>query len=456
MDNIKSNFMKFGGKGGSGGDSSPMSLGIINVPKESFTSTPPTTNFVEFKEGTSGGPGGGHDDTDPTIDSLDASALLFASPGKERQQSPVKSTVTVTMNNNNHNRSSNPLKTTMASSEPKPSSSSRMGRWEHAGSSGRRPRSRSRSRSASGRSLSGRSVRSKRHINRNSKLNVIEMGVTDEMKGVEYGIVAGGHISSKIKHLVRDARLNPLEEREVISSYFQFVVESGQFSYRALLCMSGVLMLVASSLDYFEPFQKFGYGKDLPNLIALWLLGFLIIQLEGRPYYMQIGPLYKLITLLFPFLQISWTKGIIYFMIGMFQFYQYTMLNMICSVFVIILSVLSMWLDYVATSILSSMRLSIKSEADITYLYKGFNKEYDGFLTRFEFKRMLLALGEYDADYNIFVAVLAIVDVNNNQRVTYDDLLNWYESFDADEMRIIRSCCQDTTNMKSLRRGEIV
>ncbi len=237
--------------------------------------------------------------------------------------------------------------------------------------------------------------------------------------------------SSFIKRRVRLANEN---EESIVSSHFQLLVEMGYISYRSLICMSGFLIIAATAADFLILINQVGYFQWHPRLIIVRILGFLITQVEGRPYGVQNPIIHECIIIVFPFVQYPWTRSLLYVLVGMFQLYWYTWFNLACGIFVTCLGLLSMLFDYVASSRLSSFRKSLKSKKDAIHLFKGFDHDKDGYLTPFEFKRMIQALN-VNAHYNIFVATLAIIDVQNKQLVSLDDFLVWFDSFESNGIK---------------------
>lgn len=219
----------------------------------------------------------------------------------------------------------------------------------------------------------------------------------------------------------------------ICSSYLQFLIEErGILSFRFFSLLGGIFIVVASSLDYFGSFQELGYGKKIQVLFALWMLAIFVIQLEGRPYHLQIASIYNYIMLFCPFLRYLSYKGVLYCIVGTFQYYQYTWFNMICGIYVIATGISTLIYDYRGSLIISTFSLYLISEEDISFIFKAFDQDRDGFLTPIEFKKMLFTFDE-KPNHNDFVAALSQIDQDNNQRVSLDNLLSWYRSIDKEE-----------------------
>ena len=88
---------------------------------------------------------------------------------------------------------------------------------------------------------------------------------------------------------------------------------------------------------------------------------------------------------------------------------------------------------YRASVKLASLRNSISSKADIKFLFHSFDRDRDGYLNPEEFREMLMSLDQ-TLNYNDFVAAMSAVDEGNNQRVAYEDLELWWDSFNKKDL----------------------
>jgi hypothetical protein len=253
--------------------------------------------------------------------------------------------------------------------------------------------------------------------------------------------------SSSVKARVRQARKQSSKDFKEPSKY-QYLVEEGYISYRFFTFLCGFMMIITSCTDYFGPYSNVDYPESLASLIVLCTFALLILQLEGRLYGLQIQPLYRLFIVVFSPLERARVRGILYFLIGTFQYCQLTWFNMICGVILILLGLLWILFDLRAALRLTSLRLFMNCKGDVKFVFNGFDDDRDGYLDCYEFRRMLQAFGEL-ADYNLLVAVFAIIDVQNMGMISCADLLRWYESFDEREMM---GCGEKCYSWKSDRR----
>ncbi len=98
-----------------------------------------------------------------------------------------------------------------------------------------------------------------------------------------------------------------------------------------------------------------------------------------------------------------------------------------------IMGVFSIVFGYRASVKLAALRNTISSKADIKFLFHSFDRDRDGYLNAEEFREMLFSLDQ-NLDYNDFVAAMSAVDSGNNQRVAYEDLEQWWDSYTKSEL----------------------
>jgi len=191
-------------------------------------------------------------------------------------------------------------------------------------------------------------------------------------------------------------------------------------------------MILASTLDLIEDVGDF---TAISNGITfyLWFSGLLSIQIESRPFHLQIPVVYSVICEILSPLRFLWGRGFFYFFSGCLQFFLFSKYNMICGSYFMLLGAFSITFGYRASVKLASLRNSISNKADIKFLFHSFDKDRDGFLNHEEFREMLLSLDQY-LDFNDYVAALSTVDSDNNQQVSYNDLENWWSSYQQQDL----------------------
>mmetsp|Transcript_3506 Transcript_3506/g.6635 ORF Transcript_3506/g.6635 Transcript_3506/m.6635 type:complete len:337 (-) Transcript_3506:898-1908(-) len=210
----------------------------------------------------------------------------------------------------------------------------------------------------------------------------------------------------------------------------QYLVEEGPLSFRSFGFIGGFFMILSSILDFAENDED-SYARLVT--FNLWLIGFISIQIEGRPFYMQIPFIYDLICLFFSFLKYVWGRGFLYFTAGCFQLFLFTKYNMICGSYFMLLGVFSIVFGYRASVRLAALRNSIHSKDEIKFMFHSFDMNRDGYLSPDEFREMLLAMGQ-GVDHNDFVAAMSAVDIDNKQMVSYADLEAWWEGYNDDDL----------------------
>jgi hypothetical protein len=88
---------------------------------------------------------------------------------------------------------------------------------------------------------------------------------------------------------------------------------------------------------------------------------------------------------------------------------------------------------YRASVRLAAIRNSITSKDDIKFMFHSFDKDRDGFLNIDEFREMMMAMDQ-GLDHNDFVAAMSAVDIDNKQKVSYEDLEVWWEGYNDSDL----------------------
>ena len=225
----------------------------------------------------------------------------------------------------------------------------------------------------------------------------------------------------------------------------QFLVEEGPLSFRSFAFIGGFFMILASALDFVETDED-----PVARLITynLWLAGFIIIQVEGRPFHVQVPFLYDCICLFFSFLRYVWGRGFLYFLAGCFQFFLFTKYNMIAGVYFMLLGAFSIVFGYKASVRLAGLRNSIQSREEIRFMFHSFDKDRDGYLNAEEFRELLMAMDQ-NLEHNDFVAAMSAVDMENNQMVSYQDLEAWWTGYNDDELPPGSACMTYSRGLKN-------
>jgi hypothetical protein len=234
------------------------------------------------------------------------------------------------------------------------------------------------------------------------------------------------NLNNSLKNKIRAARKRGMKGDV---QDLRFLIEEGPLSFRSFGFVGGFFMILAAALDFVED-NNSGDLNPMAKLITfyLWFCGVLAIQLEGRPFHMQIPVVYNVICEFFNFLKFVWGRGFFYFLTGCIQFFLFSKYNMICGVYFMILGVFSIVFGYRASVKLAALRNNISNKADIKFLFHSFDRDRDGYLNPEEFREMLFSLDQ-SLDYNDFVAAMSAVDSGNNQRVGYHDLEIWWDSY---------------------------
>ncbi len=166
---------------------------------------------------------------------------------------------------------------------------------------------------------------------RNAPLNSRQDKKSQNTKVVSVEQPKESNESISLKNRIRSARKRGL--RGDVQD-LRFLVEEGPLSFRSFGFVGGFFMILAATLDFIED-QIDGSFTSMSKVITfyLWFSGLLTIQLEGRPFHLQITMLYDIICDFFNALRFVWGRGFFYFFTGCIQFFLFSKYNMVCGVF---------------------------------------------------------------------------------------------------------------------------
>lgn len=245
------------------------------------------------------------------------------------------------------------------------------------------------------------------------------------------------HLSLKEK--IRAARRNGLQGSV---QDVQYLVEEGPLSFRSLGFFGGFFMILATALDFTENMSDM---LQEGTSIALFIVASIIIQLEARPFHLQIRPVYRFLCSILPAFRYVWGRGLLYVICGTVQLFLFSGWCIACGIYFILLGICSIVFGYRASLKLCSLRNSLCSRDDIRFMFHSFDRNRDGYLDLEEFRSMMYAM-EQRLSNNDFVAAFSTIDVDNNQMISYEDIEAWWEGFNDGELPIGASCFSSYTN----------
>lgn len=220
----------------------------------------------------------------------------------------------------------------------------------------------------------------------------------------------------------------------------QYLVEEGPMSFRAFAFIGGFWMILSSLLDFIN-MSTSGDATPMILLISinLWVFGFIIVMLEGRPFHVQIPFVHEMIVQFFAFFKYTWGRGFFYFAAGCLQFFLFSQFNMISGIYMMILGIISIVVGYKASLSLAGLRSSLSTREEIAYLFSTFDRDRDGYLSTEEFRELMLSMDQ-NVDYNEFVAALGAIDLENNQMISQHDFMSWWQGYSDSEMAPYANC----------------
>jgi len=256
-----------------------------------------------------------------------------------------------------------------------------------------------------------------------------------------------------LKNRIHAGRMRQKYEGESELTDLQYLVEEGPLSFRAVALLGGFFMILASILDLID--QDAADLTAMGELITvfLWIFGFIIIILEGRPFHIQIPFLYTFLIKFFGCFKYVWGRGFFYFVGGCLQFFLFTKYDMVSGIFFMILGIISIVCGYKASVKLAGLRNSISNRSDIKYLFHSFDKDRDGLLNADEFRDMMSTMDQ-NLDYNEFVAALSAIDVDNNGQISIQDMEQWYVEYSENDLPPGLSLCSKNTRYDQRARTD--
>lgn len=228
----------------------------------------------------------------------------------------------------------------------------------------------------------------------------------------------------------------------------QYLVEEGPLSFRSLGFVGGFFMILATALDILENMES---NLETAASMFLFITGFVIVQLEARPFYMQSALIYRSICRVFSSLRYVWGRGFLYLVSGTIQLLLFSKWCMASGIYFIILGIFSVAFGYRASLKLCALRNSIGTKDEIKFMFHSFDSNRDGYLDMEEFRAMLRAMDQ-NLNHNDFVAAIAAIDLDNKQKISYDDLETWWEGYNENELPIGAGCLSFHTRDSSFNR----
>lgn len=201
------------------------------------------------------------------------------------------------------------------------------------------------------------------------------------------------------------------------------ISREGPLSFRILAFLGGILMVVASVVTFIESIVP----VSLPGmLIAIYafLFGVLIIVIEGKVFEVP-EEMRRTAKFYFRVVDFTWGRGCIYAFAGSLLLTQPSRLNVIVGFFLIGVGIVAIISSVGAGMKLMQLRIELDSKRDLKREFQQHDFNGDGALIVNEFASFCSDLG-VDVTYQELVACFNAIDKNDDERITYDELSNWW------------------------------
>ena len=212
-------------------------------------------------------------------------------------------------------------------------------------------------------------------------------------------------------------------------------LEDGPITFRILVLLGALFMLIGSLMDYNEQKGGSNYYRYSSNggisplyfVISLyvWVFSIFIVTLEMKPFHMGISKGHQIILEYMQILRFTWGRGFFYFFSGSLQFSLFTRWNMIAGGTMMVLGMCCIIIGRMASSKLSILVRRIGNKNNLFEKFGKHDRDRDGCFDVHEFRTFVKEMGVNLTDDELVNAFMAI-DRNSDRLMTFSDLAKWY------------------------------
>jgi len=207
------------------------------------------------------------------------------------------------------------------------------------------------------------------------------------------------------------------------------LAEEGPLSFRVLAFLGGVAMIITSVLDWIGEIFGFNILKFLISVYT-FLFGIIICILEGRMFVPETRKYQQKLIAYARLLKYVWGRGLFYFFAGTLQFSQMRILDIASGSFMICVGIISLVVGKRTSNKLSQLSESIENEEILWEKFNEYDKDKDDYLEQADFAELVNDMG-LSLDHNEHIAAFSTIDVDDDQKISFKDLKNWWSGFNS-------------------------
>jgi hypothetical protein len=202
--------------------------------------------------------------------------------------------------------------------------------------------------------------------------------------------------------------------------------QQGPLPFSILAFLGGIAMVVTNFFDLlFEIF----YLSPMAALMSTYcvIFGLVIIKMEGRRWELdtsQLPALYRNVNAL----KYVWGRGCFYIFAGTIQISKMQIDDLIVGAYICFVGIASVMVGRGTASKLAILSSALEDKQVVCEKFMAYDKDEDGFLTYFEFEKMIKDLG-LELDHNELDVALFTVDQDQDDKISYEECIAWWEGF---------------------------
>jgi len=210
------------------------------------------------------------------------------------------------------------------------------------------------------------------------------------------------------------------------------ITREGPLSFRILAFLGGIGMIVAGLIDIIaDSIVTFNPAGLLVALYA-FIFGILICAIEGKRFDIP-DHIEKTAKFYFRILDYTWGRGGLYAFAGSLLHTQPSKVNVGVGVYMIFVGVVALISSLAAGKKLAEVREALDSKRELRNMFDMHDADGNGSLKPAEFAGLCSDLGVV-VSYQELVACFNAIDKNDDDKVTYDEMVAWWRSWGSTKL----------------------
>jgi len=212
--------------------------------------------------------------------------------------------------------------------------------------------------------------------------------------------------------------------------------QEGPLPFSILAFLGGIAIVITNALDLiFELFHL----SPLAALMSVYciIFGVVICKMEGRRWEVDTSIL-PIIYQNVGALKFVWGRGCFYVFAGTIQFSKLHIDDLIVGLYISFVGIASIMVGRGTASKLATLSNAMEDKKVVCEKFMAYDSDEDGFLTYAEFKKMIKDLG-LELDHNELDVALFVVDQDQDDKISYEEFVAWWEGFHEKSGEDVRS-----------------